>query len=215
MKHILKTEADWLAIRKDYITASEAAVLVGADPYSSPKSIKEPSTFTGNAFTLVGQLLEPVVANLTNIVLGTRFVLYEQESNVKEFYTNGHFGATPDAHQDRKVLLECKTTRPKTFIKYGSVLPSKYMIQNIIQQMCVEDLAVNYGYISVMSTDLTQHTSEVNWPISVFKIWKDKTLCDILQEEAERFKTKPTFRVNSKVKQKVKLLLAMGCERII
>jgi predicted phage-related endonuclease len=215
MKHILKTEADWLAIRKDYITASEAAVLVGADPYSSPKAIKEPSTFTGNAFTLVGQLLEPVVANLTNIVLGTKFVLYEQESNVKEFYTNGHFGATPDAHQDRKILLECKTTRPKTFIKYGSVLPSKYMIQNIIQQMCVDGLEVDYGYISVMSTDLTQHTSEVNWPISVFKIWKDKTLCDILQEEAERFKTKPTFRVNSKVKQKVKLLLAMGCERII
>lgn len=215
MKHTLKTESDWLAIRKNYITASEAAVLVGADPYSSPKAIKEPSTFTGNAFTLVGQLLEPVVANLTNIVLGTKFEIYETSDGTKEFYTNGHFGATPDAHQDRKILLECKTTRPKTFIKYGAVPPSKYMIQNIIQQMCVDDLEADYGYISVMSTDLTQHTTEIKWPISVFKIWKDESLCTILQEEAERFKTKPTFRVNSKVKQKVKLLLAMGCERII
>lgn len=215
MKHILKTEEDWLAIRKDYITASEAAVLVGADPYSSPKSITEPSTFTGNAFTLVGQMLEPVVVNVTNAVLGTKFELYEQQANIKEFYTNGHFGATPDAHENRKVLLECKTTRPKTFIKYGAVPPSKYMIQNIIQQMCVDDLEFEYGYLAVLSTDLTQHTTEIKWPISIFKIWKDESLCTILQEEAERFKTAKTFRVNSKVKQRVKLLLGMICERMI
>jgi putative phage-type endonuclease len=212
MKHILKTEADWLAIRKDYITASEAAVLVGADPYSSPKSITEPSTFTGNAFTLVGQMLEPVVVNVTNAVLGTNFELFETQSGSKEFYTNGHFGATPDAHQDRKILLECKTTRPKTFIKYGAVPPSKYMIQLLVQMICTE---IEEGYLSILSTDLTQHTTKINWPISVFKIWKDESLCTILQEEAERFKTAKTFRVNSKVKQRVKLLLGMICERVI
>lgn len=214
MKHILKTEADWLAIRKEYITASNAAVLVGADPYSSPAKIKNPDPFFGNAFTVVGQVMEPIVVVITNLVLGTKFELYEQEEDVKEFHTNGHFGATPDAHQDRKVLLECKTTRPKTFIKYGAVPPSKYMIQNIIQQMCVEGLEADYGYLSVLSTDLTQQTSTINWPISIFKIWKDATLCTILQEEAERFKTAQTFRVNSKVKQRVKLLLGLICERV-
>lgn len=215
MKHILRTETDWLAIRKNYITASNAAVLVGADPYSSPAKIKNPDPFFGNAFTVVGQVMEPIVVVITNLVLGTKFELYEQETDVKEFHTKGHFGATPDAHQDRKVLLECKTTRPKTFIKYGAVPPSKYMIQNIIQQMCVDGLEADYGYLSILSTDLTQQTSTINWPISVFKIWKDATLCTILQEEAERFKTAQTFRVNSKVKQRVKLLLGLICERVI
>lgn len=211
MKHILKTEADWLAIRKDYITASEASVLVGADPYSSPKAIKEPSTFTGNAFTLVGQLLEPVVVKLTNIVLGTKFELYETTEGTKEFYTEGHFGATPDAHEDRKVLLECKTTRPKTYIKYSSVPPSKYLIQLQVQMLCT---GITEGYLSILSTDLTQQTAELKWPITIYKILHNEGLCAILKEEAERFKTAKTFRVSSKVKQKVKLLLAMGCEKI-
>lgn len=215
MKYIVQNEKDWHALRSQVITASEASVLVGADPYSSPKAIREPSEFTGNAFTFVGQMLEPVVAKITNQILGTNFQLYEQEENVKEFYINGHLGATPDAHQDRKILLECKTTRPKTYIKYSGVPPSKYVIQNVVQQICVDDLESDFGYLSILSTDLTQHTSELNWPITIYKIWKNKELCDIIVSEAERFKTAKTFRVNSKVKQKVKLLLAMTWEKII
>lgn len=211
MKYILKTEADWLAIRKKYITASEASVLVGADPYSSPSKINNPEPFNGNAFTFVGQMLEPVVVNITNQVLGTRFELYETKDGAKEFYTEGYFGATPDAHQDRNILLECKTTRPKTYIKYSGVPPSKYLIQLYVQMMCT---GIDEGYLSILSTDLTQQTSELKWPISIYKVWKNEDLCVILKEEAERFKTAKTFRVNSKVKQKVKLLLAMGYERI-
>lgn len=214
MRHIVNTEEEWHALRAQVVTASEAAILVGADPYSSPKAIKEPSTFTGNAFTAIGQMLEPVVVNVTNIVLGTHFELFELRSNEKEFYTNGYFGATPDAHQDRKILLECKTTRPQTFIKYGAVPPSKYMIQNIVQQMCVDDLEADYGYLSILSTNLTQRTAELNWPISIFKIWKDDRICFILEEEAERFTKSKNFRVNSKVKQKIKLLLGMTYERV-
>lgn len=215
MKHIVNNEKDWHALRSQVITASEAAVLVGADPYSSPKAIKEPEPFSGNAFTFVGQMLEPVVVNITNQVLGTNFQLYEQETNVKEFYTNGHLGATPDAHEDRKILLECKTTRPKTYIKYSGVPPSKYVIQNIVQQICVDDLESDFGYLSILSTDLTQHSAELKWPITIYRVWKNPEICTILKEESERFKKSQTFRVNSKVKQKVKLLLAMAWERVV
>lgn len=211
MKHIVKTEADWLELRKKYITASNAAVLVGADPYSSPKSIKNPEPFFGNAYTLVGQMLEPVVVAVTNAVLGTKFVLYEQEANIKEFYTLGHFGATPDAHEGRRVLLECKTTRPKTYLKYSAVPPSKYLIQLIIQMMCTE---ITDGYLAIMSTDLTQQTSIISWPITIYKIRHNLELCDILLEQADKFMTQETFRVSSKVKQKVKLLLNLAYERI-
>jgi predicted phage-related endonuclease len=214
MKHIVKTEAEWLALRKKYITASEAAVLVGADPYSSPAKLRNPSPFSGNAFTFVGQMLEPIVCNVTNAVLGTRFALYENAEGHKEFYTCGLLGATPDAHEDRKILLECKTTRPKTYLKYSGVPPSKYIIQNIVQQMCVDDLE-DYGYLSIMSTDLTQSSAKLKWPITIFKIWKDDRICTILEEQAQRYTDNVKFRVDSKVKQKMKLLLTMCYQEIV
>lgn len=214
-KHIVKTEEDWHALRAQYITASEASVLVGADPFSSPAKIREPTSFTGNSFTRVGQMLEPVVVNVVNDILGTNFQLYETPEGWKEFYTEGHFGATPDAHENRKCLLECKTTRPQTFLKYSVIPPSKYLVQLIVQMMCTN---IDLGYLAVMSTNLTQATSELIWPISIFKVWKDDRICDILNLEAQRFRDciekDKMFRVNSKVKQKVKLLLSMNWENV-
>ena len=212
MKYIVKTEAEWLELRKQYITASQAAVLVGADPYSSPSSIKNPTPFFGNAYTRVGQILEPVVVNVVNDVLGTTFKLFENSEGHKEFFTDGHLGATPDAHDNRKILLECKTTRPRTYVKYSGVPPSKYLIQLIVQMMCTK---AKKGYLAIMSTDLTQLSAELKWPITIYKVWRDDRICDILKLEAERFRTNKTFRVDSKVKQKVKLLLTLCYERII
>lgn len=211
MKHVVKTEAEWLALRKQYITASGAATLVGADPYSSPAALRNPPPFFGNSFTRVGQMLEPVVVNVFNDIMGTSFRLYENEAGHKEFYTLGRLGATPDAHQDNKILLECKTTRPQTYIKYGAVPPSKYLIQLIVQMMCV---GVSDGYLAIMSTNLTQASAHLIWPISIYKVWTDSRLCDILILEAERFSTNATFRVNSAVKQKVKLLLTTCYEDV-
>lgn len=216
MKHIVKTEADWLELRKQYITASEAAVLVGADPYSSPGKLREPSTFTGNAYTRVGQILEPVVVNITNDVLklegDSRFVLFETAEGYKEFYTKGYLGATPDAHADHKVLLECKTTQPKHFLKYGSVPPSKYLVQLLTQMICTD---LEEGYLSIMSTDLTQRSQTLDWPIAVFKIWKCGATCAIIESQAEKFSTSEKFRVDSKIKQRVKVLLSLCWEKVI
>ena len=212
MKHIVKTEEEWHKLRGTVITASAAAVLVGADPYSSIKSLKEPSTFTGNAFTRVGQMLEPVVVNVVNDVLGTHFELFESIKDVKEFYTIERLGATPDAHEDRKILLECKTTRPQTYVKYSAVPPSKYLIQLIVQLICTE---LTTGYLAIMSTNLTQATATLKWPISVFKVWTNNEICNILKEEAQRFTENKVFRVDQKKKQLVKLLLPLTYERVI
>jgi putative phage-type endonuclease len=219
MKYILKTEADWLEIRKKYITASQAAILVGADPYSSPSKITKPDPFSGNSFTAVGQMLEPIVVNITNQVLKTTFKLYEQEANVKEFYTKGYLGATPDAYMNMSngliELLECKTTRPKTYLKYSSVPPEKYLIQLMVQMMCT---GAESGYLSILCTDLTQHTTVLKWPVAVYRVWKNSEICTILELETERFKQceqKGTlYRVNSKVKQKIKLLLPLCYRKI-
>jgi predicted phage-related endonuclease len=209
--HVVKTEAEWLALRKLFITASEAAVLVGADPYSSPSKLRNPEPFSGNSFTRVGQMLEPVVVNVFNDVMGTHFELFETADGSKEFYTDGAFGATPDAHEDRKRLLECKTTRPQTYIKYSSVPPSKYLIQLLVQLMCT---GLTDGYLAIMSTDLTQRTNVLYWPITIYRVWTDDRISVILKEEAERYTKNDSFRVSSKVKQKMKLLLEMSYERI-
>lgn len=212
MKYIVKTEAEWLELRKQFVTASGAAVLVGADPYSSPAKLRTPEPFFGNAYTFVGQMLEPVVVNITNQMLGTHFELFENKEGHKEFYTEGFLGATPDAHEDRKILLECKTTRPQTYIKYGAVPPEKYLIQLIVQLMCT---GLEEGYLAILSTNLTQASANLVWPIAIFKVLPDERICAILKEEAERFHKNTTFRVNSKVKQKMKLLLTMCYERIV
>lgn len=212
MKHIVKTEAEWLELRKQYITASSAAVLVGADPYSSPTKLRNPDDFQGNAFTRVGQMLEPVVVNIVNDILGTTFKLYESEKGYKEFYTAGPLGATPDAHQDRKILLECKTTRPHTYLKYGAVPPSKYLIQLMVQMMCT---GLKEGYLAILSTDLTMKTSTLKWPISIYNVLYNEKICDTIQIQAQKFKENKTFRVDSKIKQMVKLTLPLTYERII
>jgi len=212
MKHIVKTEAEWLELRKKYITASEAAVLVGADPYSSPAKLRNPSPFFGNAYTKVGQMLEPVVVNVVNDVLGSSFELYENAQGHKEFYTNGLLGATPDAHMARLSLLECKTTRPHTYLKYSAVPPSKYLIQLLVQLMCTE---LTEGYLAIMSTNLTQSSPTLKWPVTIFKVWTDERISDILKEQAQRYIDNEKFRVDSAVKQKMKLLLTLCYELIV
>ena len=222
MKYIVDNEQDWHKLRAQVVTASEAAVLVGADPYSSPKAIREPSTFTGNAFTLVGQLLEPIVVKSVNKVLGTNFELYETSDGTREFYMEGCLGATPDAHQDRKMLLECKTVNAKTYLKYSSVPPNKYLIQLIVQGICTR-LDKSDHYLALLNTKLKtmkqyeeflkEPNLDQDWEVSIYRVKQNEELCSILKSEAERFMAGKQFRVSSKLKQKVKLLLAMGIER--
>lgn len=211
MKYIVKTEGEWHELRSQYVTASNAATLVGADPYSSPSKIKKESDFKGNSYTKVGQMLEPVVVNVFNDIMGTSFELYESKKGCKEFYTSGYLGATPDAHMKRKVLLECKTARPHTYIKYAAVPPSKYLIQTQSQMECT---GIDENYLAIMSTNLTQDTPELIWPMAIYKVWKCETICGILKSEAQRYKESKTFRVNSKIKQKINLLLTLCYERV-
>ncbi|HYN44681.1 MAG TPA: YqaJ viral recombinase family protein, partial [Candidatus Limnocylindrales bacterium] len=173
-----------------------------------PAKLRNPEPFFGNAFTRVGQVLEPVVVAVVNDVLNlsgdSKFELYETVGGSKEFYTEGHLGATPDAHMNRNMLLECKTTRPQTYIKYSAVPPSKYLIQLLVQMICTD---ISEGYLAIMSTNLTQLSAKLIWPVTIYKVWKCDKICDILLIQAEKFKNNETFRVDSKIKQRVRLLL--------
>lgn len=202
-------EDDWHTLRKTCITASEAAVLVSLNPYSSPGKLKQDTGFKGNAFTFVGQVLEPVVVDVTNRVLGTNFRLFDDKGG-KVFYVKDSLGATPDATDDT-MLLECKSTRPESFIKYSVAPPLMYLIQLQVQLYCTEK---KEGYLAIMSTDLTQKSDQIIWPIVVYKVQKSDTICNILQEEAKRFFTGEKFRARSDYKKKVTLLLQLCCAKV-
>lgn len=207
--YLMTSEEEWLNLRSQFVTASNAAVLVGCNPYSSPAKLRNPDPFTGNAFTVTGQLLEPVVVEMTNKVLGTEFKLFEQNKNEKLFYTEGYLGATPDAYY-KDILLECKTTRPHTFEKYSGYPPLNYLVQAQVQMICT---GLKTCYLAIMSTNLTQSTAKMEWPITIFEVKYDNELGDILQEEAKRFKESDKFRV--KYKKKAQMLLSMCFKRLL
>lgn len=209
MKYKVNNETDWHALRSTCITASEAAVLVALNPYSSPGKLKKDVGFRGNAYTLVGQVLEPAVVDVTNRVLGTKFKLFEDVDG-KVFYVKNNLGATPDA-TDGIMLLECKSTRPHTFVKYCIEPPMMYLIQLQVQMYCT-DLKV--GYLAIMSTDLTQSSDVIKWPIVIYKVQRSDAVCDILQEEAARFYSGAPFRARSDYKKRVTLLLSLACEKV-
>lgn len=208
MKYIVKTEAEWHDLRTKYITASESAVLVGLNPYSSPSKLKK-STFKGNANTLLGQLLETVVVKITNIMLKTNFKLFETDEG-KIFFTKGNLGATPDALEG-PILLECKTTRPDLFLKHKEIPPVTYLMQLQTQLWCTGN---EIGYLAILSTDLTQKDQEPNWPIVLYKVQLNHELCAIIESEAERFFKSDTFRVNSKLKVQANLLLQSSWTKV-
>lgn len=223
MKHIVKTEKEWHDLRSQFVTASAAATLVGADPYSSPSKLRNPEPFFGNSYTAVGQLLEPLVVQMVNKKLGTHFELYETEKDVKEFYTRGRLGATPDAHEDRKILLECKTVNSRTYLKYSAVPPNKYLVQLLTQAYCAE-MKGDYHYLALMNTGLRSETDysnflknpeiEQNWPITIYQVWKNEKLCDIINIQAEKFVTNEKFRVDTKIKKLTNLMLNACYRRI-
>ena len=219
-KTIMHSEKEWLDLRLKVVTATEGASISGLNRWSSAMQMwknKIENSFTGNAYTRIGQLLEPAVVEVTNEILNTNFALYEDIYKGKVFFndTEVGVGATPDA-VDGEVLLECKTTKPFSFLRYRECPPEQYVMQVLIQMYCT---GIREGYLSILSTDLTQHTPELNWPIAIYKIERSDKLISLYLIELRRFwqciKDGKMFRVNSTYKKQAKLLAKLCYRKII
>ena len=132
--------ARWLEQRRSYIGGSDAAAVVGLNPYVSPYSLwceKKGITpdFAGNLATDVGEYLEEFIAKR-----------FEQETGKKVrrnnfmIYNSDYPWAMADI--DREVVgedagLECKSTSALNMKQYkGGSYPAKFYVQ------CVHYLAV-------------------------------------------------------------------------
>lgn len=204
-------EDEWLKLRKRIVTATEACVILGLDPWTSVAEMrqeKENSTFTGNGYTWLGNALEPVVVAAVNKVQSKEFALFEDASGKTIYADEGiGLGATPDA-TDGTDLLECKTTGLKNWYKWTYSPPLKYLCQLQVQLICTEK---RVGYLAILCTDMQQTSSTLALKLSIFKVNKSDAFERLLRGQLVRYKAADAnnklFRVDRNVSSLAKLLL--------
>ena len=221
IKRILNGREEWLEARETVVTATEASAVFGLNPYMSAAKMLEKKLqpeFFDNNYAMVGRLLEPVVVEATNHFLGTNFKLFD-EGDHKVFYKHSdlRLGATPDAHMDETVIVECKTTNPKKFLEWQSGrVPNNYVIQVFAQMMCME---VEEAYISGMSTDLSPTFTGWTFPIAIYKVNINDRVKELISKEINRFwqcvYDGKTFSYSRKANSEMKKLILENVERIL
>lgn len=135
-----------------------------------------------NAYMWTGRMLEPVVVNVTNDILGTDFKSFDG----KDFYLDLELGlgATPDAYTN-KMLLECKTGKPSVHLRSELIPQLKYVIQLQTQALCFEAGSINI--LTSMSNDMKQLTKVLNLKAASFAVARSKEIDDIIQSKVCEF----------------------------
>ena len=219
-RYKVKTEIEWLQLRQNYITATEVSSVLGVNRWQSARIMWENKVhrnFTGNAYTYVGQLLEPVVVQLVNDTLHRNFRRCDDEEG-KTFLCDDtiNIGATPDAEDD-EAFLECKTAKPDNLAKYSEVPPDNYVIQTSTQLLL--DPTKKYAYLAFLGTDLTQTSPEFNAPLCIYRIDRSSTLESMIKEEVARFwqsrEEGKMFKSKKTVKNKAQILCRFACSRLL
>lgn len=180
------TDEEWLKIRQTVLTASDIAVILGLNPWKSVQQLvdsKKELVFFENAYTIMGQWLEPVVVLAVNRALGTSHKLFENGS--RSFFVDEEIGlgATPDAGSEDG-LLECKTTKPYNCLRWAYWPPSYYLTQLYTQMICCNQ---QKGILAVMSTNLAQYEDKLNVPMHITEINREEWLDTIIFKEVKRY----------------------------
>ncbi len=212
-----KTEEAWLKLRKGIITATDMSTILGLNPYKSVKEMqeaKENPTFVGNAYTWLGCTLEPVVVVAANKLLGLNLSLFDTGARSIFMDKTLGLGATPDAG-DEDCLLECKTTKPGNYLKYSNWPPTIYICQLYTQLICTDR---DYGYLGIMSANLSQYSEELHIPMAISLIHRNPIIDSIFLGEIKRYwlavKDKKQFRVDRTQSMYVELLLRMNTKMV-
>lgn len=211
------SETEWLKLRLQVLTATEVSGILGLNPFKSPKQILEDKKKIEpfeNAYTITGQLLEPVVVAMVNRELNSNFKLFENGS--RSFFLNEDIkmGATPDAGNE-EFLLECKTTRPTNFAKWSYWPPLYYLCQLYVQLICINK---QQGYLAIVSTNLTQETAKYNPPMHMHLLTRTEEIDAIIVKEVKRFwecaKNEKMYRVDRKQAKMLEISFRNSCKRV-
>jgi putative phage-type endonuclease len=169
----------WLELRRQGITASEIAAILGLSHYSSPSALyyakRDGSDgYHDNDTMAIGRALEPYV--LERFAASTRLPL--AYCGLVASLDRPWQLATPDAVTEEIVPVEAKTTAyGREWGPQGSSrVPLRYLCQ-LLWQMDV--LGADYGYLAVV----IRSTGEFRW----YRLgWQDEDIL-LMRSEAERF----------------------------
>ncbi|MBQ2384318.1 MAG: YqaJ viral recombinase family protein [Oscillospiraceae bacterium] len=172
---------EWVAARKGSVGGSDAATLLGMNPYSSPYALwaektgaMEPEDISGKEAVRLGNVLEPYVAQRFTEITGKK-VRRENYILKNTDYPFAH------ANVDRLVIgekagLECKTTSVLNLSKFaGGEFPANYYCQ------CMHYMAVT-GYEKWYLAVLIG-----NQEVRVFEILRDEEEIAALMEAEREF----------------------------
>lgn len=212
-----KSEEEWLEIRTTVLTATDMGVVLGLNKWKSVKQLvdsKKEYEPLDNSYIWLGQVLEPVVVQAVNKVLGTEFELFEEESRSFFIDKEIRMGATPDA-EDGKTLLECKSTKPGNYLKWHG-WPPAYYVSQLYTQLIATDRQV--GYLAILGTDLSQKDEVLRLPLHVHKLTRtpelDKIFIDTAKEFWKVLDSGKMYRVKRKDAPALEMKLRLQLERI-
>ena len=172
---------EWVQSRRESIGGSDAATVLGLNPYSSPYAlwaektgVVEPEDISGKEAVRLGVFLEPYVAQRFSEVTGKKV---RRENYILK---NSDYPWT-HANVDRLVIgekagLECKTTSALNLKKFkGGEYPANYYCQ------CMHYMAVT-GYEKWYLAVLIG-----NHDFRVFEILRDEDAINALMEAEKQF----------------------------
>lgn len=155
----VNSRADWLAMRKMDVTASEVPALFGLSKWSSALQVFGDKTGTGkdggdNMAMKAGRIMEPAVAAAVQELHPE----WSLEKASKYYRDQEHrIGCTPDYFrvvlgdtplQTEKLPVECKFVQPSVFQRdWADGPPLMYVLQTLVQ---IYVTGASKGYLAVM-----------------------------------------------------------------
>lgn len=196
-KHILKSNDAWLEIRKERIGGSDAACILGLNPYKSnvdlweeKVGLREPENISEKSYVKYGTEAEKHLRELFKLDYPEYEVLYDENNLIINdqlpFAHASLDGELIDRKTNKKGILEIKTSTIFNSIgwdKWKNKIPDNYYIQCLHYLMVTE-----YDFVYLKA----QLKSAINKDIVTTKhyfINKEDVLDDIkyLKEKEEEF----------------------------
>lgn len=143
----------WLDWRKTFLTATDAAIILGNSPYATPfkgwqrKVGQAPEQFVNNAM-LRGQRDEPIARQIFIEQYGINMIPYCIESEIYNF-----LAASLDGISDcGKYILEIKSQRIEEIRANG--VPNFHMDQMQHQMLCADNTIEKCFYVSIWDNEI-------------------------------------------------------------
>lgn len=215
IKYFEPGSIEWLAARKNYVTGTEVAGLLGLCPYKSFNQIKkgklENEKIFDNVYMRAGRILEPAVIMACNEA-GIPAEAAHQDKTVFAYSDEYRVSSSLDgkANTDQGFyIVECKTTQPHKFPDWETAPPINYYVQVQAQMLMTE---VPQAFLAGMSV-------EFPFPLIVWEIVKDERTQKAIINAAKKFwdsiENGKAYTVNKSLAADIKADYLKYCELII